>query len=131
MVNTLEEIIKSKIDNIDMDYIVKECVEEIIHKNMDKLIMSKVSTYINEAIESEFERQMTMPLSTDDGWGKKTNYGSFEELFRSEFKKKMNESWEVKRTIEKMVSEKVAALYQQNAKEVINAIANNIIKEAK
>jgi hypothetical protein len=66
----------------------------------------------------------------DDGWGRKETYPRFEDLFKQTFQKKMNDSWDAKREIERQVTAKVDALVKGEMTAVVAKIADALIKVA-
>lgn len=128
---TIEEIVKNKVEELDVEEMVREYVYEIVKNTIQESIKKQTKDYVELVIVNEFNEQMAKPLKTDDGWGKKESYDSFEDLFKTEFKKKLSDSWDIKNKINEIVKIKVSELYEKNKANVINNIANSLVEESK
>jgi flagellar motor switch protein FliG len=126
---TLEQILEERIAEIDVKSIVKDEVRRQVSDDVRRKIRDCVSEKVSEMIKTEFEIQMKKPVQTDDGWGKRETYKTFEDLFRQKFVEKMNNTYEVKREIEKYVSASVNALFKESYKDVVQKVATEMLKK--
>lgn len=131
----LKSYIESQLLEIDVkDLIIKEIkviVREKIKEDVYSSLFSVVKKEADDMMKKELELALKNEVVTNDGWGKVTKYPSFEDLFRQTFHAKLNADWEMKRTIEKTVKEKVDALYKEGGKDFMNAFSdylkNNVL----
>lgn len=124
----LEDIVKEKLNEIDLSDIVAQEVRTIISEPLRREIAKYTAERIKALIDVEIEIALTKPVKTDDGWGKKKEYANFEELYKQAFAEKINGAYEVKSTIEKTVKARVDELFKTNAQVVINKIAAELTK---
>jgi len=122
----LTEILKNKIEEIDLDVIVRGEIKELISYDVKESIRSIVKKEIEDIIHEEIKSVMKKPIKTDDGWGNKNEYPDFESLFKSEFANRLNRTWEMKSTIEKAVKDRVSALFNANLTEVVQKFVDSI-----
>ena len=112
--NTLEKLIKQSIENrldeIDFTSEFKNVIREKLEK--------KAEEYVDKRIKEEIEKVMKESVHTNDGWGRRRDYDTFEDLFKQTFSEKMSKNWEITRTIEKTVEERINNLLKNKTKEV-------------
>lgn len=122
----LTEILKSKIEEIDIDNIVRREIKELISYDVKESIRSIVKKEIEDIIHEEIKSVMKKPIKTDNGWGKKNEYPDFDSLFKAEFANRLNGTWEMKSTIERAVKDRVSVLFDGNLKEVVQKFVDSI-----
>lgn len=122
----IEQYIEDQLQNVDIKSIVVNEVKNQVGKEIFAAIKRLTEQEITTIIKKEIEIALTQPVSTDDGWGKKEKFDSFDTMFRKVFAEKLNNSYEIKGTIKKMVEEKVSKLYEQNKKEAIERVVSSI-----
>ena len=105
--------------------IVRDQAKSEVFATIKRLTEQEISTIIKK----EIEIALSQSLETDDGWGKREKYDSFEDMFRKVFAEKLAASYEVKKTIKKMVEDKVGKLYEQNKQEAIKKVVTELTKE--
>ena len=126
MIN-LEEYLKDALADIDISQIVRQEIVKLVRSEANSEIKRFVKGAIGQIVENEINSILGEPIETDDGWGKKESYQSFEDLFKKEFRAKMNSSWEMKQAIEKHVKARVASLFDDSLKEVVDRIASELV----
>ena len=92
------DIVNEQVRNLIRDEVIKEA-KRSIHK--------AVRDEVDSVIAREVEIMLSGPVHTDDGWGNKQDYDTFEALFKEVFRKKLNESHEMRRTLSRVIEEKV------------------------
>lgn len=126
----LTEYIEEQLKEIDIKEIVenevRKAVTEEIKKTVKDTIYDSIKTEADKIMRKELELALKNEVQTNDGWGKIKTYPSFEDLFRQTFHDKLNATWEVKRTIEKTVKDKVDQLYTESGKDFMNAFSDYI-----
>ena len=123
--DTLEKLIKesieSKLDEIDFTY--------EFHNVIRQKLEEKAEEYVNKRLKEEIEKVMKEPVHTNDGWGHRSDYESFEDLFKQTFSERMNRDWDIRRTIERTVEEKTDQLLKNKTKAVTEKIQDMILAE--
>lgn len=122
----IEKQVKQEIADIDMGYIIKSQIRDIIANGVGKEIVATIAATAKDMIAEEVRKALDGEVKTDDGWGKHQSYPSFEGLFKTTFRKAMEEKYEVKREIEKQVAARVQSLVKQDYNKVIEKIVNEI-----
>lgn len=128
---TLEEIVTQKIEEIDVSEMVSNFIQKMISDNVRREIDRQVKEKVSDLIQIEFDIQMKKPIETNDGWGKKEKYDSFEELFRKHFRASMDNTWEVKNKIERMVKDRVDEMVKAYSSKICEKAATEIIEAVK
>ena len=126
----IEDIVKEKLNEIDLNDIVADEVRQIISEPLRRKIAEYTAERIKALIDVEIEIAINKPVKTDDGWGKRKEYANFEELYKQIFAEKINGAYEIKRTIENTVKARVDELFKANAQVVIKKIADELTKTA-
>ena len=125
----IEEYIMREIREIDITQIVREEVRKQISGDIAREIAKSVRSGIDQIINTEIEIVLSKGVETDDGWGKKVQYKSFEDLFKEEFQKKLNSNYEMKKMLEKAVQDHVAMLFRQSYDEVSKKVVDGLLKK--
>lgn len=124
----VEAQVKRELEELGLKFIVENEVRSTISKGIGKEIVSNVAAVANQMIAEEVRKALDGEVATDDGWGHRKTYSSFEELFRETFKAKMNSTYDVKKEIEQLVKERVDSLVRQNYNRVLEKITDEITK---
>ena len=126
-INVLD-IIKERIAEVDVNYIVRSEVINIINKTVIGTIDGIVENEAKIMVYNEIRKVLDGEINTDDGWGKKVKYNSFAEMFKAEVKKNIDGQWQVKREIEGIVKKRIEELIKPKAKEIYEKIATELMK---
>jgi len=124
----IEKQVVMEISGHNIEEIVKNEIRKIIASGVGKEIIASVNSVAKHMIAEEVRKALDGEVKTDDGWGKRESYPSFEELFRKTFKREMESKYEVKKEIEQQVSVRVKSLVQQDYNKVIEKIVDEISK---
>lgn len=120
----IEKHIEEQLQNIDIEGIVTAQVRAMIAKTLQQEIKDLTKRKIANIIDEEIQIALSNEILTDDGWGKHERYDNFEIMFKQTFKAKLNNSYEMKRTIERAVKEKVEDFYKKETKVFAEGFAN-------
>lgn len=124
----LTKYIEEQLMEIDIKEIVESEVRRAVNEEIKKEVTNKMFDVIKKEADLIIKKELDLALKnevfTNDGWGKVAKYPSFEDLFRQTFHAKLNATWEMKKTIEKSVKEKVDSLYQESGKDFMNAFSD-------
>lgn len=124
----INEFLKEHLESIDLPQLVRWEIRTEISGEIKRQIQSIVKKEIENIVETEIDIVMSKGIKTDDGWGKIEEYKSFEDLFKRTFSNKLNNDWEMKKVIEKHVSDNVKKLFQENLKTVVSKISSELDK---
>lgn len=126
----IESVVKKAValemHEIDAPQMARELMRELIRNEVGKVLPELVKNEAASMIQQEIHSFLDGPVNTDDGWGKKETYPSFEDLFKKQFRESMNSTYEVKREIEKQVKARVDALVKQDFSQVIEKIVDQL-----
>lgn len=128
----IEDLVKShvaqELDGMDLKGIIVAEVRCMVREGVGKKIVSQISATANSIIEEEVIAALGAAVRTDDGWGKKEAYRSFEDLFRATLKKAMEQKYEIQKLIATKVTERVNSLMKQDYNAVIEKMVDEISK---
>jgi hypothetical protein len=122
----IESLVKERIEDMDLDYVVKEIIGGLIAKDVKETISRTVKEECLVMIRERIADALNGPVKTDDGWGKKEEYPSFGDLFKKEMAARMKDSYDVKREIAKQVEARVKSIMDNQYKEVVEKIVNEL-----
>ena len=123
---TIEELIKDQIEQLDIKSMVQYEIKKLISDDVKRGITKVTKEEIQRIIKTEIEICMSKGVQTDDGWGKKENYTSFEEFFKKHFKTALDSTYEVKKTIENHVKQTTATLVKEQTKQIVDALKKTL-----
>jgi len=125
----INEYIKDQLDQVYISHLVIAEIRNEIRGDIKRQINSVVRNKIDKIIAEEVEICLSSgEVNTDDGWGKKNTHASFEELFKKEFREKIDKNWDMKKAVSKGVKDKVESLFRSNIEEVKARIVQEFIK---
>ena len=120
---TLEEILKEQIENIDVEQIVKDQVSQAISQRMYSSLENIIKDELRNIIKVEAEKIMfSGPIKTNDGWGKKEEYPSFDEMFKTLFKKSLDSKYEIQSIFNDIATRKINELMKEQKDRIIKSI---------
>jgi hypothetical protein len=122
----IEEMVKREIEEMDIPSIVKSIVNKLISDDVRKEINKIVQESCKRMVNAEIMKQLDGEVETDNGWGDRKKFNSFEDMFRAEFKKRLDGQYEIKRVIESAVKEKVSDLFKEKQKEAIDKVVKEL-----
>lgn len=125
----IEKIIRDNIENQLKGFDYKEIIRDYVRNIASVEIRELCKKHIQSIIESEIQKVMLGEIDTDNGWGERHHYNSFEDLFKEVFHKKLNENWEIKRVIETTVNQRIDELIKKKTKEMTNKIQDMLLGE--
>lgn len=122
----IENLVKERIEDMDLDFVVKEIIGGLITKDVKDTINRVVKEECLAMIRERIATMLDGPVSTDDGWGKREEFPSFMDLFKKEMAARMKDSYDVKREIAKQVEARVKSIMDNQYKEVVEKIVNEL-----
>lgn len=122
----IEELIKAEIKDMDLALVVREVVTSLIGEEVQLSLRDVIQEESKRIISGQIALVLESPIETDDGWGKREKWESFEVLFKTKFLEKINSHYEMKKTIESQVKARVESLFANSYKEISNKIANEL-----
>jgi hypothetical protein len=126
------ELVQQMLDGVDIEALVRSEVRKLIDRNVQEAIKSTVLRFTNEMVEKEINIVLKAePIKTDDGWGKREEYENFEELFKKHFRDKLNNDWEMKKTIDGYVKQHIEKLYESQYKVAVEKVISEMTKTIK
>jgi len=123
---TIEEMIKDRIDEMDLSKMVRDEIRSMIHPMVTGEIFDQARKKVDQIVAQEIDTQMRKGVKTDDGWGNRKEYKSFEDLFRATFRERMDKSWDVQREIKRWTEEKVDQMVKSNKDALIRKLLDSM-----
>ena len=122
----IECLVRERIAEMELEGYVREAIESIITKDVRTTINKIVTEESREIILTEIKKVLDGPVKTDDGWGNRETYPAFSDLFKQVLRKKMADSYEVKREIERNVQSRVDSIMKTQYAGVVEKIVNEL-----
>ncbi len=126
----IEAYIRQQLEEIDIAELVRREIRTIVNGELRSGIVASARKEVDAIIKTEIEACLTKPVKTDDGWGKKAEYESLDDLFKQEFRKKLDSNYEMKNTIKKIVESKVSDLMKERYYTIAKRVADELIATA-
>jgi hypothetical protein len=114
----IESLVKERIEDMDLDDMVREAINGLITK--------QVKDEIVKVVQRECLRMVETEVKTNDGWGKKETFESFEILFKKTITEKLKGGWEAEKIIAKKVAERVDSIMKDQYAAVVEKIVNEL-----
>lgn len=124
----VESQVTRELREMNLREIIAAEVREMISTDVGKEIVQSVKDVAKDMIAEEVRKTLDGEIRTDDGWGHKNSYPSFEVLFKNAFKEAMDKKYEVKKEIEHQVKMRVDSLIKQDYNRVLEKITDEITK---
>ena len=124
----LEKIIEERIKEMDIANMVKEVISKMVSDDIIRTLKRITETEISNIVKTEIEIVLAKPIETDDGWGKKEKYSSFEELFKQTFASKLSSVYDIQKIISSHTKHTIEALWEKNKSAAIEKITQEIKK---
>lgn len=125
----LENIIRESVDNYINEYSVDRAIENVVKDKIKDKLDTFSNEYIKKKINESIDYVLKGEIDTDDGWGKRKHYDSFEDMFKARFNEKLNTDWEMRRIIETTVKERLDTLFKSKTKEVTQKVQEIVLAE--
>lgn len=135
----LRQIIEEKVNNLDVrydeygDYVggysvaerAEELIKKIVKKRVDEILEDKVEE-IAKGIADDF---LAMPVDIYDGWGERSHFDSYADMFAHHIRKQCGSEYDLKRTLNNYAKERVEKAWDEYKGEVIPMLMEKM-KEA-
>ena len=128
MESVVEKYVEKSLQEMDIESIITEKVRQMISEGSGKIIVARVSDAANEMMDKEIRRMIDSGVHTDNGWGDRKTYESFEDLFRDKFKSAITDNYKTQGKIARLVKERVDSLMQQDLDKAIEKVVDAITK---
>ena len=122
----IEGLVKERIEDMDLQFMVKEVIGGLITKDIRETIGKIVKDECSKLISDGIAELLSGAVETDDGWGKTQKFPSLEIMFKGELKKQMDSTWDAKREIEKQLSNRVKSIMDSQYKDVVTKIVDGL-----
>jgi hypothetical protein len=122
----IESLVKERIEDMDLDDMVREAINGLITKQVKDEIVKVVQRECLRMVETEIVKCMEGEVKTNDGWGKKETFESFEILFKKTITEKLKGGWEAEKIIAKKVAERVDSIMKDQYAAVVEKIVNEL-----
>lgn len=109
----VETLVKSRIDALEerddygyrfsLDDYIRDTAEKLIKQRVEELLAEKEDEIAVSIVEDFLDRK----VEVNNGWGERRKYETFADFFAAEVRKRLDDSWEIKRKVEKAVKERV------------------------
>ena len=123
---TIEDFIKEQIEQLEIKGLVQNEIRRLISDDVKREIMKVTKEEIQRIVRTEIEIQMSKGVKTDDGWGKKENFSSFEEMFKKHFAEALNNRYEMQNVIRDHITKETKKLVEQKTKEIVDALKTHL-----
>lgn len=125
---TIEDLVKSQLDQIDFSDLIREEFKEMFRSKINSEFSSITKEEIQSIIKSEVSEIMANPITIQDGWSKTDQYNSFEEFFKKEFKKALNDRYQIQNFISDHIKNETKKLVEAKTKEIVDALKAELTK---
>lgn len=123
---TIEDLIKEQIEQLDIKELVRIEIRNMISDDVKREIRKVTTDETKAIIRTEIEKVMAKGVQTDDGWGKKEIYKSFEEMFKKTFAEQLNSKYEIQKVVQEYVKAEVTKLVNERTKDIVSALKTQL-----
>lgn len=125
----INKYVEEQLKRVDISEIVVMEVRKAINNDIQREIAKCVKNKINELIQIEYDIILNTSIETNDGWGNTGKYASFEELFKQEFRRMLDKSYDMKKSIQKLTENRIEKIFKENYKDAINKVVAELTKK--
>ena len=126
----IEELVTKQVSlevsELDIQGMVREVVAKHVEHHTGGVIRNLVTEAAKERVYELLEQSLESEVRTDNGWGQKETYKTFEDMVRQVFKKALDDKYEVKRVLEQLVSQRVTALLSGERNAVVEKVVDEL-----
>jgi dihydroneopterin aldolase len=123
---TIEDLIKGQIEQLDIKELVQSEIRRLVSDDVKREISKATKEEVQRIIKVEVEIQMSKGIKTDDGWGKKENFNSFEDMFKKHFSELLNSKYEIQRVVKDHITTETKKLVESKTKEIVKALSDSL-----
>ncbi|MGE5052034.1 MAG: hypothetical protein ACM3KI_11070 [Bacillota bacterium] len=123
---TIEDLIKDQIEQLDIKQLVQNEIRKLISDDVKREITKSTKDEVQRIIRCEVDIVMSKGVKTDDGWGRKEEFKSFEEMFKTYFSKQLNEKYEIQRIVKDHITQETKKLVENKTTEIAAALLKSI-----
>lgn len=127
----LEQLVKERIEEMDLDRLVKGVITGLISDEVRRSISAMVREKVDGIIADEIKLELKKGVRIDDGYGGKVRYDSFEDMFRKTFAEKMKNTWDIQRKAEEVIKGYCSRLFKDHGDAFATKLATDILNGTK
>jgi hypothetical protein len=124
---TIEDLIRGQIEQFDIKELVQIEIRRLISDDVKREITKSTKDEVQKIIRTEVEIVMSKGVQTDDGWGKRESYTSFEQMFKKYFAEALNTRYEIQSIVKKHITEETKRLVELKTEEIVNALRTQLL----
>ncbi len=124
----IDKIIENYISEMDLAYLVKAEIINLISKDVRNIMNDIIEKQAKEIVLSEIKNYLDGPIKTDDGWGKKNEWPSLQEMFKTVLHQKMNDHYDIKREIKNQVENRIDKWMKGQWSEVVKKVIDEVLQ---
>lgn len=127
----LEGLIKEKVESYVTEGLITKRIDIIIKD----VLKEKIVNYFNlvsattDFFKDKINEILNQPIKVDNGWGDRKTYSSFEELFKTTLKEKIDSDYTISNTVKECVKNRIDKLIETKANELMKEVEKQVILE--
>lgn len=129
----ITDIVKSYLDEINIEEIIKSILNEQLRRRIEEAIVPMIKEVTKESIkpiiEVRMQEIMAAPINISDGYSGK-HYKSFEEFFKLEMQKALS-SYELKSAFLDQARNELVQFVKRESADITNVVTEQILKLVK
>lgn len=129
MRDLLKDSVEEYLERVDFNKIAKEVIRDLLKDKIYSYFDSKSDNVVNAMIVNEIKETLNKPVHIDNGWGRKEDYSSFEDMFKQIFAKQLNSTYQITSIIEKTIRNEIDNIVKTKSKELNGKITDLILNE--
>jgi hypothetical protein len=123
---TIEDLIKEQIEQLNIKELVQNEIRRLVSDDVKREITKVTKEEVQRIIRTEVEIQMSKGVKTDDGWGKKESYNSFEEMFKKHFAEALNSKYEIQNIVKKHITDETKRLVDAKTSDIVKLLKSQL-----
>lgn len=117
----VKEDLESRLNDYNFEILLKDILNDLINKEIKEKIESKINEMVSTEVESYIKNILDNELTINDGWSSK-KYESFEVFFKSKLKESLENKYEIKNQIDRLVKERIRQIEDEKIKKIKDEI---------
>lgn len=124
----VEKLIQSRIDDMDFETLARDEMRSYIKDAAEAELKKVTREEIQAIIKGAIAEAMQNGVETNDGWGKVEKFESFEQMFKIYLKKALNETYNIRNTVETFIKNETKNLVEKHSNEIAEVIKRSLTK---
>lgn len=129
----IKELLVELVSKETIDAAIREIVSDrfdyefkrIVEETANSILRDKTESYVKEKVDEVLDK----PVKTDNGWGKKEYYDSFEHFVKSKINEMIIANYRFSSEIDRMVKEKLDKVIKNVSKEMSEKVVDEALAE--